>query len=308
MIWNHQLVVDIPKNPTDAQSESGSLMRPQIQSANHGWWKRYGIPKKFPRKTHAYYIGMSKFLWHSSLGFPEFPISQPPTNDIYIPIPSYRAHLTEGIVCSCATGIGRCEDWARGAVGSSMMSNKHMGVSENNGSFPSKSSIKKIGFGHDFHHPFWVFFPSIFGSTPIYPRNGKCFVNCIGIPSWELTYPPDKADFEEDFLNFPRRDMLISWRVGIFVEWKFGQVTNAMEAMPCWLVGRSDYSEVMLKWCHWHPQKKVVGSRYGIISGFIWGFSSLEKECERFEFDPNGEELQFWLTECCFCCWCDGKF
>ena len=73
-------------------SQKACLMRPQIQSANHGWWKRYGIPrfpKKSQEKTHAWYIGMSKSLWHSSLGILPIPYKST-TNKryVYIPIPS----------------------------------------------------------------------------------------------------------------------------------------------------------------------------------------------------------------------------
>ena len=39
----------------------------------------------------------------------------------------------------------------------------------------------------------------------------------IGVPSRELTYPPDKGIFEDDFPNFPRWDMLISWRVDVCI-------------------------------------------------------------------------------------------
>jgi len=40
-----------------------------------------------------------------------------------------------------------------------------MDVSENSGSVPPKSSIKKCGFFHDVHHPFWGVSPLIFGNT-----------------------------------------------------------------------------------------------------------------------------------------------
>ena len=36
------------------------------------------------------------------------------------------------------------------------------------------------------------------------------------IPSWKLTYPPKMAFWVDDFPNFPRWDMLISWRVTHF--------------------------------------------------------------------------------------------
>ena len=45
------------------------------------------------------------------------------------------------------------------------------------------------------------------------------------LPSRELTYPPNKAYLKLIFL-FPRWDMLIPWRVGVFI---WGFVANARE-------------------------------------------------------------------------------
>ena len=39
----------------------------------------------------------------------------------------------------------------------------------------------------------------------------------IYIPSWKLTYPIKNGTFEDDFPEIPRWDVLISWRVYIYI-------------------------------------------------------------------------------------------
>ena len=143
------------------------------------------IPRKFPRKTQLTF----KFR------IPPIPYKSTTNKRISISPFHPRAHLTDrsGIVCSCATGIGGCEDWGPGC--SWIMNdtaNKHMSVPENSGFSPQIIHLNRV---------LPLFSPSILGVFLYFWFNThknnisakwNMLCNCIGIPSWERSHIPKK--------------------------------------------------------------------------------------------------------------------